>query len=34
MGNFLHVVEWIKQEMISPFIPVDGHCALSTHTEN
>lgn len=34
MGNFLHVVKWIKQEMISPFIPVDGHCAISVHAEN
>lgn len=34
VGNFLHFVEWIEQEMISPFIPVDGHWAISVHTEN
>lgn len=32
-SNILHVSKWIKQEVVSPFIPVNGHGAVFIHSE-
>ena len=32
VDNLLHVVEGVKQEVISPFIPVDGPSPIPVHT--
>lgn len=33
-NDFLHVVERVEQEMITPFSPADGHGAILVHTGN
>lgn len=32
VDNLLHVVERVKQEVITPFSPVNGHRAISVNT--
>lgn len=32
VDNLLHVMEGVKQEVIAPFVPVNGHSAISVHT--
>lgn len=32
VDNLLHVVEGVEQEVITPFIPVNGHSAIPVHT--
>lgn len=32
VGNLLHVMERVEQEVISPFTPVYGHSAIPVHT--
>jgi len=33
VGNVLHVVQGVKQEVVSPLIPVNGHSAVPVYAE-
>lgn len=32
VDNLLHVMERVEQEVITPFIPINGHGAIPVHT--